>query len=161
MFDKNLVLIAGATLFREQNGKVTWFVNKRSEDNSWELPKVIVRKGESSVRATLRILGEKGGMTTRVLEESGRYNNTVTTDNKVTPQKLIYYLVLLKSGSSETIGFGEYSWLEYPKAFNKLTSKKEKSMLKSAKEMLKIWKKERKNRHEEEEEEEQVEVSEE
>ncbi len=148
--DKNSILIAVAVLFREIDGKTSWFVTKKTEDNSWELPKVIVRKGESSVRAILRIMGEKGGMTTRVLEEAGRTNSVVTSDNKVIQQRIIYYLILLKNGSNEAVGFGENAWLEYPKALLKLTSKKEKQMLKSAKEMLKVWKKERKNRKAEE-----------
>ncbi len=148
--DKNSILIAVAVLFREQGGKTSWFITKKPEDNSWEFPKVIVRKGESSVRATLRIMGEKGGMTTKVLEEAGRTNSVVNSDNKVLQQRIIYYLILLKNGSNEAVGFGENVWLEYPKALLKLTSKKEKQMLKSAKEMLKIWKKERKNRKVEE-----------
>jgi len=144
--DKNSILISVAVLFREQQGKVSWFVTKKSDDNTWELPKVIVRKGESSVRAIIRVMGEKGGMTTRVLEEAGRTNGVVTSDNKTIQQRFIYYLILLKAGSSEAVGFGEYAWLEYSKAFKKLTSKKEKTMLKSAKETPKIWKKEKKNR---------------
>lgn len=151
--------MSGIVLFREQNGKVSWFITKHNEKNEWELPKVVVRKGESSVRAVIRIMGEKGGMTTRVLEEAGRTSATVTTDNKTSPQKTFFYLMMLRSGSSDTIGFGEYAWLEYPKAASRLTSKKEKSILKSAKELLKAWKKERKNHPEEEEEEEPIEIT--
>jgi len=150
MMDKNSILISVAVLFRELNGKTSWFITKKNEDNTWEFPSVIVRKGESSVRAILRILGEKGGMTTRVLEEAGRTNSVVNSDNKVYQQRVIYYLILLKNGTNDTVGFGESLWAEYPKGSLKLSSKKEKAMLKSAKEMLKIWKKEQKNRKEEE-----------
>lgn len=148
--DKNLVLVSVSILFREQQGKTSWFLVKHSDSNEWELPKVIVRKGESSVRAALRIMGEKGGMTTKVLEEAGRAGGAVTTsDNKTTSQRYLYYLMILKNGSKETIGFGEYLWLEYTKAFKKLSSKREKTMLKSAKETLKKWKKEKKGKKEE------------
>src|SRR5512135_1631223 len=111
--DKNTILISGGVLLREQSGKIQWFTSKDQEGDGWELPKVVVRKGESSVRAILRIMGEKGGMTTKVLEEAGRIGGVKTVNNKTQTQKQIYYLMVLKSGSKDAIGFGEHMWLEY------------------------------------------------
>jgi ADP-ribose pyrophosphatase YjhB (NUDIX family) len=146
MFNKNLVLISGACLFKETRGKRRWFIVKQTDEDGWEVPKVLVRKGESSVRAALRMIGEKGGITARVLEEAGRAGGVTTTNGKTLPQRHIYYLMLTKLAADETIGFPEFAWLEYAKATRKLNSKREKQMLKAANEVLKKWKKEREKR---------------
>lgn len=140
------MLIAGAVVFREQQGKSRWFIVKQNDEGIWEIPKVMVRKGESSVRAALRMMGEKGGMTTRVLEEAGRAGGVATVNKKTLPQRYLYYLMILKSKAPEAIGFGDELWLEYAKAVRKLSSKRERAMLRSARQILKDWKKNRQRR---------------
>ncbi len=135
--DKNLVLVSGSIVFRNDSGKEKFFLIKNSENGDWEFPKILVRKGESSVRASLRNMGEKGAMTTNVLEEAGRAGGVTTTGGKTYPQRHLYYLMILKSKAEEEIGFGQTTWLEYSAALRKLTTKREKSMLKAA---WKIWK---------------------
>lgn len=135
------VLIGGAVVFRENRGKRQFLLVKTSEDGDWEIPKVTVRRGESSVRAVIRLTGEQGGMTARVLEEAGRYTgNTVVNGNSVS-QKFYYYLLLQKGGSSELIGFQDFKWLEAGEVVKRLKSSKEKEMFKSAREVLKEWEK--------------------
>ena len=142
--DKNQVLVSGAVVVRRnKEGDLEWFLTKQVDDGKWEIPKVIVRKGESSVRAALRVTGEKGGMTTRVLEEAGRAGGVATVGGKTVSQRYLYYLMLLKASSGEPIGFGECGWFEYPSASKKLSSKRERIMLKQAKEEFVKWKKAR------------------
>jgi len=153
--DKNSILVSSATLFKEVGSKDKWFVVKVNEDNGWEFPKITVRKAESSVRAILRLLGEKGGLSTKVLEETGRSGGVTTVGNKTLPQRHIYYLIILKGLTEEAMSFPEHAWLDYAKCVRKLSSKREKQMLKKAREELKKWKKEhpkRKRMQEEEEE---------
>ncbi len=140
MTNRNLVLVSGACLFKERGGVRRWFVVKTKDDKGWELPKVLVRKGESSVRAVLRMLGERGGMSTRVLEEAGRAGGTTTLNGKTLPQRFIYYLMILRA-SSEVIGFPEYAWFDYSKALRSLSSKREKGVLRAANKEFKRWKK--------------------
>ena len=130
--NKNLVLVAGACIFKEKNGVIKWFLVKQNGEDNWEIPKVPVRRGESSVRAVLRMMGEKGNMTTRVLEEAGRFGGITTVNGKKLPQRHIYYLMLEKSHSGEAIGFTDSVWCEYPKTIKTLSSKREKSVLKEA-----------------------------
>ena len=144
--DKNLVLISGSILYKEESGKIQFFLVKEQEDGGWEFPKVVVRKGESSVRAALRIMGEKGGMTTKVLEEAGRAGGVTTSGGNTFPQRHLYYLMVLKSKSEEEIGFSETLWLDYSATMKKLYSKREKTMLKAAWGILKEIKKRRKKR---------------
>lgn len=139
--DKNLVLISAAVVIKDDKGKLKYFIIKQPKEDKWEVPKILVRKGESSVRAALRTMGEKGGMTTKVLEEVGRAGGVTTVNGKTMPQRYIYYLMLLKNMASEAIGFEEPMWLEYAKASRKIDSKRERSMLKEAGKMYRKWKK--------------------
>lgn len=141
MINKNLVLVSGAVLYKEQRGKIKWFLTKQVKEDSWEIAKVVVRKGESSVRAALRMMGEKGGMTTRVLEEAGRAGGTITHNNKTFPQRHIYYLMMFKFGEDEAVGFSDFVWLEYPLAVKKISTKRERVILKQGYKVLKEWKK--------------------
>jgi len=142
--NRRLILVSGGCVAKLNKQKTYWFVTKQSDDGDfWELPKVIVRKGESSVRAIIRAIGEKGGMTARILEEVGRAGGTRASNGRVFPQRFIYYLMLLKSKPSEAVGFVDSVWLEFPNAIRKLSMKREKEILREAKRKLKEW--ERKN----------------
>ena len=138
---EKLVLTAGAIVFKEGRGKSHWLITKQAENDEWEIPKVLVRKGESSVRAAMRMMGEKGGMTTQVLEEAGRAGGVTTINGKTLPQRYLYYLMLLKEPSGEVIGFAAHKWFEYAKAVRKLSSKREQTMLRQARKEYRIWKK--------------------
>jgi len=135
------ITIGGAIVFRENRGKRQFLLVKTKEDGDWEIPKVVVRKGESSVRSVIRLTGEQGGMTVRVLEEAGRSTGTTILNGKSIPQKYYYYLMLQKGGNSDLIGFIEFKWLEYAEAVKKVPLKREKDMFNQAREVLKLWEK--------------------
>ncbi len=134
------ILIGGAVIFRDYRGKRQYLMIK-TKDGDWEIPKVTVRKGESSVRAVLRMAGEQGGMTTKVLEEAGRAAGNTVVNGKPIIQKYYYYVMMQRSGSGEMIGFDEYKWMEAGDAIKKLALKREKDMLRLAREVLKEWEK--------------------
>lgn len=138
----NLITTSGGVIFRDSRGKRQFFVVKMGEEDKWELPKVTVRKGESSVRAILRMTGEMAGMNTRVLEEAGRSVGTAVVGGRSVPQRHFYYLMLYKAGG-EILVFNRYEWLEYGKALKKLELKKEKEILRNGHEVLKEWEKTR------------------
>lgn len=135
------VLIGGAIVFRDNRKKRQYLLVKTKEDGDWEIPKVTVRRGESSVRSVIRLTGEQGGITARVLEEAGRSSGNAVINGKSVSQKYYYYLMLQKGGPSEMIGFQEHKWFEFSDASKKISLKREKDMLKSAKEVLKEWEK--------------------
>jgi len=135
------VVIGGAVIFKENRGKRQFLLVKGKDSLDWEIPKVTVRKGESSVRAVIRLASEQGGMAVRVLEEAGRATGTTIINAKAIPQKFYYYLMLQKGGSSDLIGFDQFKWIEYSDALKKLTIKREKDMLKGGKDVLKEWEK--------------------
>lgn len=134
------ILIGGAVIFRENRGKRQFCVVKQKDQKDWELPKVTVRKGESSVRSVIRLTGEQGGISARVLEEAGRANGNLVVNGKSIPQKYYYYL-LYQRGGNELLGFDEVKWFEYSDAVKKLGQKREKEMVKSGRDVLKEWEK--------------------
>lgn len=135
------ILIGGAVIVRENKSKRQFLIVKQHESEEWELPKVTVRKGESSVRSVIRMTGEQGGMSARVLEEAGRASATTVINGKSIPQKYYYYLMLQRGGSSELLGFGDGKWLEYADAVKKINQKRDKEMLKNGRDVLKEWEK--------------------
>jgi 8-oxo-dGTP pyrophosphatase MutT (NUDIX family) len=135
------IVIGGAVLFRENRGKRQFLLVKGKDDPDWEIPKVTVRRGESSVRAVIRLASEQGGMAARVLEEAGRATGSTIINAKSIPQKFYYYLMLQKGGSSELIGFDQFKWLDFADAAKKISIKREKDIIKEAKEVLKEWEK--------------------
>ena len=128
-------------VFRDYYRKRQFLLVKTEKEGDWEIAKVTVRKGESSVRAVLRLTGEQGGMSARVLEEAGRGSGTTIINGKSIPQKYYYYLMLQKGGQTEMIGFSEFKWMEYGDAVKKVALKKEKEILRSAREVLRLWEK--------------------
>ena len=135
------ILISVACVYKESKGKKYWLLVRPSEDSGWELPRATVRKGESSVRAILRVLGEMGGMSVRVLEEVGRGSATISVSNHSVPQKFLYYLLIYKSSEGEFIGFDDFKWLEYAKVLKEVGSKKEASQLREARQVVAKWEK--------------------
>jgi len=135
--------ISGAIVYKDYGGKRKFLIVKQNEDSEWEIPKVTVRRGESSVRAALRMTGEIAGMSTTVLEEAGRSSGATVVNGKSMPVKYYYYLLVQRAGG-EMFGFARFEWLEFGGALKKISLKKEKEMLKSAKVVLKDWEKARK-----------------
>lgn len=141
MVKNNQILIGGAVLFRESRGKKYWLLVKNSPEGDWEIPKNTVRKGESSVRAAIRLIGEQGGISARVLEEVGRTTGSTVIDDRTVPQKNYYYLMVQTAAAPEILGFADSCWKDYTKAIKMLSLKREKEMLKSAVKVLKEWEK--------------------
>ncbi len=135
----NQVVVGGAVLFKDARGR-RLFLIVRQKEGGWEIPKVTVRKGESSVRAVLRMTTEQAGMNAKVLEEAGRGNSVANMNGKTVTQKYYYYLMLQRS-AGELIGFEEFKWVDYSQALKRLELKREKDILKNAKEVLKTWEK--------------------
>lgn len=143
----NLILVAGAAVFRKaKNGRVTWFLVKDSQSKRWELPKALVRKGESSVRTILRVMGEQGGMNCKIVEEAGRIEDKVEVNGKRMSRRIVYYLVLEKS-AGEVLGFEEYTWADFSSALEKIGWNKEKKIFINAKKELESWLEKRKTKN--------------
>ena len=140
MTKNTILLISGGIIFKDYRGRRKFLLVKQKNEEGWEIPKVAGRRGESSVRAVIRMTGEQAGMNATVLEEAGRFSGMVAVNGKSIPQKHLYYILVQKSGG-EIMGFEKFEWLEFEKALKKITSKREKEMLRNTKSVLKEWEK--------------------
>ena len=161
--NKDLVLIAGAIVYRQTRGKKRWLLVRQPEDSDeWEVPKITARKAESSARAAMRLMMEQVDMDTQILEEAGRAGGSATINGKVVAQRYLYYIMLFKEKDEDAEedkrdvkkdedkvklqGFAESDWFEYAQAVRKLRSKRERLMLKQGREELRKWEKAEKNK---------------
>ncbi len=138
---KQIISTGGALIFKDSRGKRTFLLTKQNEGDNWEIPKITVRRGESSVRSVIRMTSEMAGINAKVLEEAGRASGAATVNGKVLPQKYYYYLMMLKAGGSDPIGFFDSKWMDFSKALKALSLKREKDILKEGKKVLKEWEK--------------------
>lgn len=139
--DKDRVIIGAAIVFKQEDKKVKWFIVNNKDEEGWVIPKIVKRKGESSVRGSIRMMGEKGGMTVKALEEAGRAGGVRTINGKTKPQRILYYLMVMKNASGEPVGFEESGWFDYAGAVRKLSSKRERAMIKNARKIFRVWRK--------------------
>ena len=143
---KQSLSVGGAIIFKDYRGKRTYLLTKQNKEDNWEIPKITVRRGESSVRSVIRMSGEMAGLSVKVLEEAGRSSGVVTVNGKVLPQKYYYYLMVLKDGGNNPIGFFDAKWMDYSKTLKTLSLKREKNIFKDAKKILKEWEKQQKKK---------------
>lgn len=149
------VLVSVPVIFRRDGDKLRWFIVKAQPESNWELPKVIVRKVESSVRAAIRSVSEQGGMRAQVYEEVGRQGGATKVNGQAVSQRYIYYLMMYKGGAEEVLEFAASDWQDFSNAKKKLDTKRDQNMLEEANSLTKkLLKEGRFDRKEDEEEEE-------
>jgi hypothetical protein len=139
MFNKDTILISVSAIVRVNRGKRQWLVVKKGEEDPWELPRIMVRKTESSARGAMRMAGEQLGITGQILEEVGRSGGVTTVNGRTLSQRQLYYLMIVRDQSGESIGYSESEFLDYAKAVRKLPQKRDRQMLKAAREEFKKW----------------------
>lgn len=133
---QKLILVGAAVIYKKVKDKPVWFLIKQKEDGDWEIPKTNARRGESSVRSVIRMMGEQAAMNVKVLEEAGRSGGAALVGDQTIPQRTIYYLMYCKE-AKEILAFVDSDWFDYAKAVKKLKNKKDINMLKSARDLLK------------------------
>jgi hypothetical protein len=142
MIKDQSILVSVPVIFRKDGDKVRWFIVKAQPESNWELPKVIVRKAESSVRASIRSVSEQGGMRAQVYEEVGRQGGATKVNGQAVSQRFIYYLLMHKGGAEEVLEFSASDWVDFSTAKKKLESKRDQNMLDDANTMMKKLQKE-------------------
>ena len=128
-------LVSAALVYKKDGSDTLWFLVKDKEDGDWEIPKTVARSGESSVRASVRAMGEQGGMRIKVLEEVGRHGGAAKVGDKIVTQRTIYYLIAHKEGQ-EVLGYAGAEWVEHSAALRKVGAKLDREMLKDARALL-------------------------
>ncbi len=142
---QKLILVGAAVVYKKVKDKPVWFIAKVKEDSDWEIPKTNARRGESSVRSVIRMMGEQAAMNVKVLEEVGRHGGAALVGGNTIPQRTIYYLMVEKE-ANEVLSFLDFDWVDVAKGVRKLKSKKDIAMLKAARDLLKELDKKKKSK---------------
>ena len=135
------VLMSVSVVFKKKGKEFVWFLVKQGDSQDWELPRTIARRGESSVRASIRLMGEQGGMRARIFEELDRHIGAGKINDRVVTQKTLYYIMENLGSGEEPLAFVESEWLPAEKAVKKLKNAREIKVLKEASKMVQVLKK--------------------
>lgn len=138
------ILVSGAVVFRTRGGKTLWLLVKPGKDDTWQLSKGVVRRGESSVRTAIRTVSETLGIRGRVLEEAGRAKINSTRDGHSFSRRIIYYLMQQKGKEVRDLMI-QFAWADFVKTHHKLSTVQEKRILHQARSLLAEWQKQEQN----------------
>lgn len=133
------VLVSVAVVFKTRAGRNSWLLVKSGSDE-WQLPKGVVRRTESSVRAAIRMLSEFAGIRGRVIEEVGKTSTRSGHDGKSFTRRTIYYL-MQQRGKDGVIASAKTAWVNPKKIRGKLKSATERKIIIQARHLLGEWQK--------------------
>lgn len=128
----------GAAFKTSKDNKTKWLIVKPAGTDRWQLPKGQIEKNEKSIEAAQREVQEEGGVITKVIEKIGSSSYFYVFENTKCFKTVTYFLMEIvrktKEGHDEEID--EVILLEFEKAYQLLSFKDDKNILKKAKEIL-------------------------
>lgn len=130
-------LVAGATIYKKRNSSREWLLVKKDSKDDWELPKGLVKRGESSVSSVLRTIRENVGLTVQIIEEAGRTIVPKVKNGQRLTDKIIFYLGERISIFPLEPTYAQERWLPYSRARRLLGLGREKKILEQANDVLK------------------------
>ena len=116
----------------------------KNEEEKWSLPKIDVRRGQSSVMALLRFVRETLEIQVLVLEEAGRITLSRGSNGNES-EKLLFYLLQQQEREPRTPRDGK--WLSCSVAKKRLALLREQKMLQQASDVLRVWRKKKKEQN--------------
>lgn len=130
---------AGGAVFKtSKDKKVKWLLIKPTGTERWQLPKGKIDKGEKTIEAALREVKEEGGVEIKIIQKIGSSSYFYVFEDTKCFKTVTYFLMEVikktKEGHDEEID--EVTFREFEKAYELLTFKDDKGILKKAKEIL-------------------------
>ncbi len=144
---KNKILTlksAGGVVYKKEKNKIKWLIVKPAGRKEWRLPKGLIEKNETSVKAAMREVEEEGGVKAVIKEKVGEIKYFYTQDGQKVLKTVIFFLMEYIEGdtSNHDEEVEKVAFLPFDKAYNKLTYETEKEILAQAYEILKGLEKE-------------------
>jgi len=130
---------AGGSAYKtSRNGKTKWLIVKPAGVDRWQLPKGLIEKEEKTSEAALREVKEEGGVETKIIKKIGSSSYFYVFENTKCFKTVAYYLmeVIKKTKEGHDQEIDQVSFQEFDKAYELLTFKDDKNILKKAKELL-------------------------
>ncbi|MBI2590961.1 MAG: NUDIX domain-containing protein [Candidatus Blackburnbacteria bacterium] len=130
---------AGGCVYRlNSDDLIEWLIVKPTGKNRWQLPKGWIDSGETSQNAALREVREEGGVEGELVGKVDTITIFFAEKGERIVKKINFYLIKYLKEAKEGHDWEteEVIWLPYEQAFEKLTFKSEKEVLKKANEIL-------------------------
>jgi len=131
---------AGGVVFRNVGKKNQFLLIKPAGINRWQLPKGLIKNGESSKQTALREVKEEGGVEAKIVEKLGDSRYFFVWEGKKIFKSVAYFLMkytkITKDGHDNEVD--EAKFFPFEKANKILTFKDDKGMVKKANELLKL-----------------------
>lgn len=143
LYMEDEVLVSSAVVYKSRAGKNSWLLVKTG-DEQWQLPKGVVRRTESSVRAAIRTLSEMAGIRGRIIEEVGKSSVRSGKGSKALVRRTIYYL-MQQRGKDGIEATARVVWVNPNNIRGKVKSATERKMLVEARKLLSEWQKDSRN----------------
>lgn len=135
---------SGGVVYKKEGGKTLWLITKSMVSTLypkavWRLPKGWIDKGEKPEDAALREIREEAGVEVKIIEKIETVKYFFTTPDKRKILKFVTFYVtewlrdLPEGFDGET---SEIAWLPYEEAYEKLSFRGEKQVLKKAYKLL-------------------------
>ena len=132
---------AGGVVYKKTKSasEILWLIINPKGTDRWQLPKGRVDEGEKSKDTAKRESREEGGVEVEIEEKLGSQQYFFYWEGDKVLKTVTFFLMKFKKATKEGFDKNEVSKVEllpFEKAYEKLTFKNDKLMLKKAKEAL-------------------------
>lgn len=129
---------AGGVVYKKEAKKIKWLIVQPTGTNRWQFPKGKIDKNESSKDTALREVEEEGGVRVEIIEKIGDSRYFFILKGKKIFKTVTFYLLKYLGDTKEGHDWEveETIFVPYKEAFEKLSFKDDKEILKKAKEVL-------------------------
>lgn len=129
---------AGGAVYLTSNKKTKWLLIQPKGTDRWQLPKGLIDKGEKTHEAALREVKEEGGVIAKILNKVGSTSYFYVLEDTKIFKTVTFFLmeVVEKTKEGHDQEISQVLFEEFEKAYNLLTFKNDKNILKKAKESL-------------------------
>ncbi len=129
---------AGGVVYKKDKNTIKWLIIKPAGKKEWRLPKGLIEKNETSVKAAMREVEEEGGVKAAIKEKIGEIKYFYTQDNQKVLKTVIFFLMEYLEGDTKghDAEVDKAIFVDFDKAYNQLTYETEKEILAQAHEIL-------------------------
>ena len=130
---------AGGAVYKRKKKETLWLIIKPKSYERWQLPKGMIDKGETSLKAAVREVKEEGGVVVKAGEKIDAIQYFFVFEGKKVFKTVTYFLMEYQKESKagpDKNEIDEVAFLSFKEAFNKLSFKADKDILSKAKETL-------------------------
>ena len=130
---------AGGAVFKKRKNKTFWLLTQPKGTDRWQLPKGQIEKGENSQKTALREVKEETGVEGEIIDKIDKISWWFVQEGEKIYKTAVFYLIEAKKENShfDKNEVAQIGWFSYDKAYQKLTFKPEKEILKKGREIPK------------------------